>query len=154
MVCLRFRTERSACPALCGAEVDEDYIAHYMTLASDADRADYLPQGCAPARRLRSCWPARKRANVSAILEDRGSSPLPRPPDEDYIELLRERFDRAVPVRLRTIGGIGAELSGGLDSSSVAATAAGILAKEGREMTAYTAVPRADFRGTGLARAL
>jgi asparagine synthase (glutamine-hydrolysing) len=132
-----------------GAEVDEDYIAHYMTLArmpiekTIFRRVVRLPAGCALLARP-------GKVEVWRYWKIENLSPLPPAADEDYIELLRERFDRAVRARLRTVGGIGAELSGGLDSSAVAATAAGILAKEGREMTAYTAVPRADFQAQDL----
>lgn len=71
--------------------------------------------------------------------------PLRLRTEEEYVEMLRERFNRAVDVRLRTTGGVGAELSGGLDSSSVAATAARLLQARGQGMIAYTAVPRAGF---------
>jgi asparagine synthase (glutamine-hydrolysing) len=40
---------------------------------------------------------------------------------------------------------VGAFLSGGLDSAAVAATAASLLAAEGREITCFTAVPRPGF---------
>jgi len=50
-------------------------------------------------------------------------------------------------VRLRTRGSIGAQLSGGLDSAAVAATAARLLGAEGRELTCFTAVPRTDYPG-------
>ena len=52
-------------------------------------------------------------------------------------------------ARLRTRGGIGAQLSGGLDSGAVAATAARLLGAEGRELTCFTAVPRPGFAGLG-----
>jgi len=62
--------------------------------------------------------------------------------DADYLEQARELFDRAVGARLRSTGPIGAELSGGLDSSSVVVTAARLLEKKGQRLTAFTAVPR------------
>lgn len=65
---------------------------------------------------------------------------LPR--DEDYEEALREALDEAVRARTRPGERIGSNLSGGLDSSSVSALAARQLAKEGRELTAFTAAPR------------
>jgi len=50
---------------------------------------------------------------------------------------------------LRTLGGIGAQLSGGLDSGAVAATAAHLLSGKGRELTCFTAVPRPGFTAPG-----
>jgi asparagine synthase (glutamine-hydrolysing) len=65
---------------------------------------------------------------------------------EDYAEALRESFDRAVGARLRGAGGrVGAHLSGGLDSSAVAATAARLLAPDGR-VIGFTSVPREGWR--------
>jgi asparagine synthase (glutamine-hydrolysing) len=65
---------------------------------------------------------------------------------EEYEEALQEQLDRAVAARLRGAkGGVAAHLSGGLDSSAVAATAARLLAPSGGRVTAYTAVPRQGF---------
>lgn len=49
--------------------------------------------------------------------------------DEDYADAFREHFDKAVACRLRTITPVGAFLSGGLDSSSIACVAAGQMKK-------------------------
>jgi asparagine synthase (glutamine-hydrolysing) len=67
--------------------------------------------------------------------------------DEEYAEALRESFDRAVEARLRTTTQVGSQLSAGLDSGSVTASAARLMAKQGRTLTAFTAVPRRDFNG-------
>jgi len=67
--------------------------------------------------------------------------------DEEYIDAFKEIFEEAVRCRLRTAGGVATELSAGLDSGAVAATAARLLAVEGANLAAYTAVPRADFSG-------
>jgi asparagine synthase (glutamine-hydrolysing) len=74
-------------------------------------------------------------------------SPLRFPRDDEYVEAFREVFDEAVRCRLRTTGGVAAELSAGLDSGAVAATAAGILAAGGETLAAYTGVPCAGFSG-------
>src|SRR6202034_35322 len=68
---------------------------------------------------------------------------------EAYLDCFRERFDRGVRARLRTRGGIGAQLSGGMDSGAGAATADRLLGAEGRELTCFTAVPRRGFTGLG-----
>ncbi|HEX8571754.1 MAG TPA: asparagine synthase-related protein [Allosphingosinicella sp.] len=68
----------------------------------------------------------------------------------EYAEAMRAHFDRAVAVRLRGSGGhVAAHLSAGLDSSTVAATAARLLAPAGGRVTAFTAVPREGFEGRG-----
>lgn len=65
--------------------------------------------------------------------------------NEDYEQALLEIFDRATEARLRTNQPIGSFLSAGLDSSSVTAAAARLLAAQGRNLTAFTSVPRPDF---------
>ena len=47
---------------------------------------------------------------------------------EEYVEALRERYERTVRNHLRTIHPVGSHLSSGWDSGSVTAVAAKILA--------------------------
>ncbi|HYD37364.1 MAG TPA: asparagine synthase-related protein [Allosphingosinicella sp.] len=64
----------------------------------------------------------------------------------DYAEAMREHFDRAVEARLRGADGrVASHLSAGLDSSTVTATAARLLAPSGGRVTAFTSVPRPGF---------
>lgn len=65
---------------------------------------------------------------------------------EEYVESFRSIFDEAVRCRLRSDRPIAATLSGGLDSSSVSATAARFLAVQGQSLTAFTSVPLFDTR--------
>jgi len=67
--------------------------------------------------------------------------------DEAYAEAMREQLDRAVRRQLRSVHPVGCFLSGGLDSSSVAALAARALAEQGKRLPAYTQVPRKGFDG-------
>jgi asparagine synthase (glutamine-hydrolysing) len=130
-----------------GSEVDEDYVARYLMVTNIAiERSIFrrmlrLPPGHALSvrRDQKKLWRYWQTDNLPEL---RLGSP------EEYLDCFRERFDRAVRVRLRTRGGIGATLSGGLDSAAVAATAARLLAAEGRELTCFTAVPRPDFQCT------
>lgn len=70
------------------------------------------------------------------------------PHAEQYVEAYREHLDRAVAVRLRGAGpAVGAHLSGGLDSSGVAATAARLLRPGGGRVVAFTSAPRSGFAG-------
>jgi asparagine synthase (glutamine-hydrolysing) len=76
---------------------------------------------------------------------NRKSLSLRRP--DDYVDALRELLDRAVRCRLRGAEDVAVQLSGGLDSSGVAATAARQLAEVGHRVVAFTAVPRTGFNG-------
>lgn len=64
------------------------------------------------------------------------------PSNDAYAEAFREVFTAAVRSRLRSVGPVGVALSGGLDSSSVAAVAAELLAEAGRK-------PLHTFSGVG-----
>lgn len=54
------------------------------------------------------------------------------PSDEAYAKAFEEVFTEAVRCRLRSSGGIGSMLSGGLDSNSAAAVAAKLFTEDGR----------------------
>jgi asparagine synthase (glutamine-hydrolysing) len=69
--------------------------------------------------------------------------------DEEYVDALLDILDKATAARLRSTGGIAAQLSAGLDSSSVVASAARLLAPQGKRLAAFTSVPRAGFLGAG-----
>lgn len=72
--------------------------------------------------------------------------------DEEYIEGFLEHYTRAVQSCLRTQKPVAAQLSGGRDSGSIVALAAPLLARQGRELTAYTLVPQIAPVGTGWQR--
>ncbi len=65
---------------------------------------------------------------------------------DDYISAFMEIYRAAVKCRLRSYRPVGATLSGGLDSSSVCVLAAEELKKEGKRLTAFTAVPLYEFK--------
>ena len=52
--------------------------------------------------------------------------------DAEYVEGFKSIFEEAVRTRMRTNGNLGAMLSGGLDSSSIAATAGNLMTETGR----------------------
>ena len=70
-----------------------------------------------------------------------GRRPLRLRRREEYAEAFLEHYGRAVRGCLRTRHPVAAELSSGRDSGSVVALAAPLLAAQGRELTAFTAVP-------------
>ena len=69
--------------------------------------------------------------------------------DEDYAEALTEILDLAVEARLRSLKPIASQLSAGLDSGAVTASAALLLAARGQRLWAFTSVPHPEFRPAG-----
>ena len=65
---------------------------------------------------------------------------------DEYVRGLREHLDEAVRARLRSPSRVGVTLSGGLDSSSIAVTAAAQLRREAKHLLAFTAHPQVDAR--------
>ncbi|HEX4290486.1 MAG TPA: asparagine synthase-related protein [Trebonia sp.] len=66
--------------------------------------------------------------------------------DQEYVDAFTELFDRVVADQLRSLSPVGLLLSAGLDSTSVAATAAPLLDKRGERLTAFTGAPMIGFR--------
>ena len=67
--------------------------------------------------------------------------------DAAYAEGLLAVLDKAVRRQMRSAHPLGCYLSGGLDSSSVAALAARALSEKGERLAAFTQVPRHGFNG-------
>jgi asparagine synthase (glutamine-hydrolysing) len=67
--------------------------------------------------------------------------------DSEYIEAFHALFERAVSDNLRSATPPGIMMSGGFDSTSVAAVAASQLGKEGKRLATFTEVPRPEFSG-------
>lgn len=65
--------------------------------------------------------------------------------DDEYDKKFKEVFYEAVHSKLRTNGDIAIKLSGGLDSSSVAAFAAPILKDKNKTLKAFTSVPMKSY---------
>jgi Asparagine synthase (glutamine-hydrolyzing) len=89
-------------------------------------------------------------ADADGLRCDRHWLPEPRPVlrlrrDEDYVEAGRDIFEQAVACRLRTIGPVAVALSGGHDSSAIAATAARLAAPA--TIHGLTMVPASGFDG-------
>jgi len=66
--------------------------------------------------------------------------------DEEYVEGLRDVFTVAVRAALRTAAPPAAHLSGGLDSTTVVATALPLLRERGETLHAFTSVPLERWR--------
>ncbi len=70
------------------------------------------------------------------------------PDDEAYLAAFNALFEQVVADQLRSLTPVAIQLSGGLDSASVAAVATSHLAAQGAQLAAFTEVPRTDFSAT------
>ncbi|MBI2864750.1 MAG: asparagine synthetase B [Chloroflexi bacterium] len=152
-----FASDRRALLALNLAPVEMDELILAAVLVSWA--------GCQGERTLhkplKRLPPARMLVVTPERLETRQYWHLERVPElrlskrEDYVAAFQDVFDEAVRCRLRAnhpAGGQGGSgdhpiavtLSGGLDSGSVTATAAGMLRERGERLLAFTSVPLSD----------
>ncbi len=128
--------------------VDEDTLIHALTLARYGPAVSFFKgiERVPPGHQL-LVTPG--QVTVSAFWRP-FEAPAPSfKRDEDYAHAFLEIFDAATAARLRSTGAIGSQLSAGLDSSSVTASAAIQLAAAGKTLTAFTAVPRPGFLGKG-----
>lgn len=83
--------------------------------------------------------------NITQYWHPENIRPLTLSTDAEYEEAFRQVLDEAVKCRLRTSGNIGIMLSGGLDSTSVAAMAAPELAKRNQKLISFTEIPVASY---------
>ena len=128
--------------------LDEDTLIHALTLARYSTAVSFFKgiERVPPGHQL--------LVTPGKVTESAFWRPFEAPAptfkrDEEYAEAFLEIFDAATAARLRSTGPIGTQLSAGLDSSSVTASAAIQLAAEGKSLTAFTAVPRPGFLGKG-----
>lgn len=73
------------------------------------------------------------------------------PKDDDYVDAFLELFETVVGEHLRSATPAGLMMSGGLDSTAIAAIAAPKLAKEGMRLATFTEVPPSGFAGALIA---
>ena len=107
------------------SEIDEDYAAHYLTTGGHPQRTlwrnvSVVPAGCAVTLRERS-------EELHAFWTAPVSETTAFPNDSDYEERFRELLHEAVAARLQEPVPAIAELSGGLDSSTVVCLAARLI---------------------------
>jgi asparagine synthase (glutamine-hydrolysing) len=111
--------------------IDDDYIAGYLAHNPDADLTPYCEIREVPPGQF-----VRVRDGSAVVERFWRFSPTSRiryKTDAEYEEHFRHLFRQSVQRRLRSDSPVLAELSGGLDSSSIVCMADDILAKEGAE---------------------
>jgi asparagine synthase (glutamine-hydrolysing) len=135
-------------------------VPRRLNLDSVADHLIVVPlePGASMFQDIRTLEPGhalivdRRGCQLRAFWDPGLRRPLRLRSDEEYVEAFTERFDRSVADNLRSVSPVGMLLSGGLDSTSVAATAAPLLAQQGERLTAFTAAPRDGYTEPGAPR--
>ncbi len=125
-------------------ELDELYLAQYLVSWPAYHRGSPGTSGIkrlAPGHQL-TITPQRLEVRRYWRVED--VTELHLPSRQDYVPVLRDHLDQAVGARLPSCGKVGITLSGGLDSGSIAATAAGQLRPEAKRLMGFTSVPMQD----------
>lgn len=129
-----------------GHDLDETHAAEILALAYSSERTfvrgvEWLAPGSA-------AW-----IELSGVTRREWWAPDPSArldvPPYEHERRLRDALDAAVAARLRSAGAVAAGVSGGLDSTSIAATAARLL--DPAPLRIYTSAPRAGW-GPGPAR--
>ena len=87
----------------------------------------------------------RGRLRVRRYWHPADVQPLELDSTADYAAALRETIAAAVASRLPVSGDVASHLSGGMDSGTVAATAARLLQPQGRSLQAFTAAAQGSF---------
>jgi asparagine synthase (glutamine-hydrolysing) len=120
--------------------VNERRVAHWLTRIPERTGATFC-QNISSVPPGHTLVYERGRVTLSDFWRPE-NIPLLRLSDRrGYVDGLRCVLRQAVDDRIRSAAGVGSHLSGGLDSSSVTATAAVLLAERGARLTAFTAVP-------------
>lgn len=126
-----------------GRTLNRKALAEHLTFSGRLDGTLYQGVSRLPAGHTLTCA-------VDKFSTRRYWNPAPKAlsvlTDEECIEAFTDLLSTAVECRLRTPGKVGIFMSGGLDSTSVAATAAPFLAARNKQLSVFSSLPPKDFR--------
>lgn len=128
--------------------VNEQWLAQYLAISTvvdavSADQTVYEDIRQIPPAHYFVLQDGKLSLSRYCTLESPGLLKLKS--DGEYVEAFREVFQQSVDARLRTVRGVGAQLSGGLDSGAVVGFAARRLREDNRTLQTFSYVPVGDF---------
>lgn len=125
------------------AEIDELYVAQVLVAWPAYEGERTVRTGIRRLPPAHTLSVKADRAQTYQYWHLERTPPLRLKDRREYVEGFLEVFDEAVRARLRRDegGGMGSTLSSGLDSGSITATAARLLAGQGERLSAFTSVP-------------
>jgi len=141
---LAFSTSRQLLLDLClvPVEIDELWLGQYITSwhAHFGETTPHNPIKCLPPAHYLIATP--RSYSTRLYWNPENNKELSLRNRNEYVEAFRTIFDESVRCRLCSDSPIAVSMSGGLDSSSVAVTAAMLLAADGKRLKAFTAIPK------------
>ncbi|MDG5472618.1 asparagine synthase-related protein [Jeotgalibacillus sp. ET6] len=129
-------------------KLNESWLAEYLAITGMIDTLD---AASTPYQSINQVPPSHsiEIENGAVSIQRYGSlystEQLNLKSDGEYIEAFTEVFTRAVNDRLRTHRNVGSQLSGGLDSGSVASIAAKKLRQSNKDLYTFSYIPPKDF---------
>lgn len=126
--------------------LDEQYLADYLANAGSDPTATFYQhiQRLLPGQMLVM---QDARWSVETFWQPDRKRTIHFTRDEEYVEAFDEIFARVVQDHLRSHTPVGVMMSGGFDSTSVAAVAAQHYQRYNQRLATYTEVPRTGFDG-------
>ncbi|WP_017471993.1 asparagine synthase-related protein [Amphibacillus jilinensis] len=130
------------------SELNEQWLAEYLAISGMIDTLDarmtpYLKIEQIPPFHLFTLDKSKIKLEKYGFFHPKERLKLRS--NQEYIEAFQDVFHKAVNAKLRTFRGVGSQLSGGLDSGSVASFAARELRKGSKNLHTFTYVPTSDF---------
>ncbi|GAE94773.1 asparagine synthetase [Gracilibacillus boraciitolerans JCM 21714] len=129
-------------------QLNETWLAEYLAIPEMIDTVDSSLSVIKNIKQLppsHSITVTSDRTTVSPYSPLQLDKKIKFKKTEDYVEAFQEVYQEAVDARLRSIGPVGAQLSGGLDSGSVIGFASRTLKKENRPLNTYSYIPGEKF---------
>lgn len=133
-------------------ELDHERIADYLVQAPIAQGKTFY-RGLQRLQTGHLLTVGREGLRLRKFWQDCPPREIRYSADGDYVDAFNELFKRVIADHLRSTSPVGVMMSGGLDSTSVAAVAATQLKSRGRRLCAFTEVPGSGCSGmTGAGR--
>ncbi|MFC0560081.1 asparagine synthase-related protein [Halalkalibacter alkalisediminis] len=129
-------------------KLNEGWLAEYLAIPNMVEAVDMTTTAYKAISQVppsHSITVSDGRVTISRYSRIEVKKTLRLKSNEEYEEAFQEVFQRAVTDRLRTQGGVGSHLSGGLDSGSVVSFAGHELKKSNKQLHTFSYIPERGF---------
>jgi len=129
-------------------ELNEQWLAEFLAISGVVDVVDTT---ITPYKGINQLPPSHSitikdgRKTLTRYCQLHSNNQLQLKSSQEYIEAFQEVFKEAIKSRVRTHRGVGAHLSGGLDSGTVVSFAAKVLQEEKKQLHTYSYIPPKEF---------